>query len=67
MKKRTFLRALTAVVAGAGALSPFLPTTGDASNPLVLVALGVLALKEVGVIIGDYLDDGVRNDSFVGK
>jgi hypothetical protein len=71
--KKNILRLLTAVGSAAGAISAldlggfinlFPPETGAI---ILAVAGATLAVKEVVVVVGDHLDDGVRNDSFLGK
>lgn len=69
---KSILRIVTAVTATAtfivAALTNFGPLA-DSLNPAVakFVVMGMsaaLGVKEVAVVIGDYADDGKRNNSF---
>ena len=69
---KNILRIVTAVVSVAtfvaAALTNFAPLA-ESINPTVakFLALGLsgaLGLKEVAVVVGDYADDGVRNNSY---
>lgn len=68
--KTTALRLITAISAAAAAIEllhvPSLSTVipDQYSGVLAGIALGALALKEVARVLGDWLDDGERNDSF---
>lgn len=71
---KNVLRVVTAVVSTAtfavAAITNFGPLA-DALNPsvakfLVMALSGALGIKEIAVVIGDYADDGKRNNSFKG-
>lgn len=71
MKKREILRLLTGTMAGVTAVLATLatPAVGNlVPDKWAFVVAGLttalLALKEVAVVVGDYLDDGKRNNSF---
>lgn len=71
MKNRSILRVLTGVSAFATATLAVLatPSLGDLVPDQFAYILGtatlvLLALKENAVVIGDYIDDGKRNNSF---
>lgn len=73
MSKRSLLRLLTAVASFAGALAG-LDLTGvihlfpaDVAGYVLSLNVAILGLKEVAVVAGDYIDDGKRNDSFLGR
>ena len=71
---KSVLRIVTAIAATATFIAAALTNFGpmaDALNPsvakfLVLGLSGALGVKEVAVVIGDYADDGKRNNSFKG-
>lgn len=63
MKEKT-LRIITTVVKGVGAVSafgaiPFIPASWG-----VVIFMIASGAKDVCLIVGDYIDDGVKNDSF---
>ena len=71
MSTRSLLRALTAVaavstaVAGLDLTSVINILPNNVAAIITAITLPVaLAVKEVAVVIGDYLDDGKRNNSF---
>ena len=71
MNKRQILRILTGVGAGATAILATLATPAVGSIipqewawGVGAVTTALLALKEVAMVAGDYLDDGKRNNSF---
>jgi len=72
MKKVKLLRVLTGISALATAASSVFAS--DAVNmvpktwaPILLIGTtALLAVKELVVVIGDYADDGERNNSFKG-
>lgn len=71
MSKRSILRVLTAVagvataVAGLDLLSVINILPDNVAKVVTALTIPVaLAVKEVAVVIGDYVDDGERNNSF---
>lgn len=62
MDKTTILRYL-ALVGKAGAVAAFAVNVLPPEKAALLFA-ATSALKEIAHIVGDYLDDGVKNDSF---
>lgn len=68
----TALRLITSISAGASfvaslnleTLSQLLPA--NVAAPLAGVALGALAVKESAVVLGDWIDNGKRDNSFKG-
>ena len=68
--KTNVLRVITAIGAGSsavaalnlGGLMTLFPP--HISVYIIGASAGALALKEISIVIGDYIDDGNRNDSF---
>lgn len=68
MTKESLLRLLVAVAAATTTISAFVPGIAAFIPPDLALALtaGLLAIKEIIVVIGDYIDNGKRDGSFTG-
>ena len=71
MNKRNVTRALTGIFAGATTIAALIATPAlgeiipmEYAKYLLLATTGLLCVKELVVVIGDYLDDGERNNGF---
>lgn len=68
--KRNVLRVLTAIGAASSAvaalnLGGFITLLPPHVSVYIMGgSAAVLALKEISIVVGDYIDDGNRNDSF---
>jgi hypothetical protein len=60
------LWAASAVAAAVAGLQGVVPTNSPLAVWLGIAALAAAAVKEVAVVIGDYIDNGKRDNSFKG-